>query len=149
LQETDASPSVVSFLTRRLLGDDHETISRDTNGEGIHQENALRKWLIPRIAAFGTVFSQNAFDIVFEAAVSRSSAICIEASMSNPEILKRKFISRMESDGVLVVNSKRHAIRWTHDKVSNDICQICCLQHVFMCLPNNSLLVLPVRNFVM
>jgi hypothetical protein len=132
LQETDASPSVVSFLTRRLLGDDHETTSRDTNGEGVHQENAIRKWLIPRIAAFGTVFSQNAFDIVFEAAVVRAAAVCIEASTSHSEVLKRNFLSRMESDGVLVLNKKRHAIRWTHDKVSTDTCQICCLQHVFM-----------------
>ena len=120
LQETDASPCVVSFLTQRLLGED-ETVDESPGSNGsnlnsldIRREVDIRKWLIPRIAALGTVFSQNVFDVVFEAA-----AVSILAPEAPLQVSKSKFLSRMESDGVLIVNTKRSVIRWTHDKVRN------------------------------
>ena len=120
LQETDASPCVVSFLTQRLLGEDVTEGSTESSARNdsnlscldVRREMDIRKWLIPRIAALGTVFSQNVFDVVFEAAYVGTP------SPGGPlQLSKSKFLSRMESDGILTVNTKRGLIRWTHDKV--------------------------------
>ena len=120
LQETDASPCVVSFLTQRLLGEDVTGDSAESSDSDdsslssldVRREMDIQKWLIPRIAALGTMFSQNVFDVVFEAAYAGTPSPVVPLQLS-----KSKFLSRMESDGILTVNKKRRLIRWTHDKV--------------------------------
>ena len=127
LQEMDASPTVVAFLTKRLLG--KAVITSPTKG-GVeihsgedHRRQELRIWMLPRIAALGTVFSLRVFDILFEEAM-RSCSTYTPNELDDKsdwdhfrKMEKRAFVMQMESDGVLAVKKKHNEIRWTHDKV--------------------------------